>query len=150
MLHNVQDTEDVINTACVSLIKNLARIRDFDSCTLQAYLIATIKNTAVNYIKKRDRIRSHAVSDPDSAFATVATDDSEADRDMLQKSELEELKQALRNLPEPEMTLLQMKYVLDLPDEQIAKEYGIKRASVRAYLSKARRHAREILKEDEK
>jgi len=58
------------------------------------------------------------------------------------------LKRALSALPEKEMTLLQMKYVAEVPDEQIAKELGIKRASIRSYLTNARRHAREILKEN--
>jgi len=150
MLRNDQDIEDIINTACISIIGKIDRLRGFDSCTLQAYLVSTIKNTAINFIKKRDRIRDHTASDPDSAFATAVSNDPEVDRDLLRRLDLENLKQALRNLPEQEMTLLQMKYVLDLPDEQIAKEFGIKRASVRSYLSKARRHAREILKESKK
>ena len=147
MLRNVQDTEDVINTACISLIEKIDYLRGFDRSTLQAYVASTIRNTAMNFIKKRDRIRDHTASDPDSAFATAVSDDLEVDSDLLRRLDFEDLKRALCSLPEPEMTLLQMKYVLDLPDEQIAREYGIKRASVRSYLSKARRHAREILKE---
>ena len=38
MLRNDQDIEDIINTACISIIGKIDRLRGFDSCTLQAYL----------------------------------------------------------------------------------------------------------------
>lgn len=148
MLCNQQDAEDVINTACVALINNLSRLRGFDSCTLRAYIVSTIRNTAVNCINKRNRISAHSVPDADAAFERVAPENQAPDSRIIQQAELEALKQALKTLPEKEMTLLQMKYVTEAPDEQIAKELGIKRASIRPYLTNARRHAREILKEN--
>lgn len=147
LLHNQQDAEDVINTACVALINNLARLRGFDSCTLQAYIVSTIRNTAINSIKKRNLISAHNVSDADVAFERAVSDDQAPDSKVIQQAELEALKQALISLPEKEMTLLQMKYVMEMSDEQIAKRLGIKCASIRSYLARARRHAREILKE---
>ena len=148
MLRNPQDTEDAINTACVALINNLARLRGFDSCTLRAYIVSTIRNTAINCINKRNRISAHSVPDAESAFDRAAPDDLAPDSRIIQPAELEALKRALSALSEKEMTLLQMKYVAEVPDEQIAKELGIKRASIRSYLTNARRHAREILKEN--
>jgi RNA polymerase sigma-70 factor (ECF subfamily) len=148
MLCNQQDAEDVINTACVALINNLSRLRDFDSCTLRAYIVSTIRNTAINCINKRNRISAHSVPDADAAFERVAPENQAPDSRIIQQAELEALKQALKTLPEKEMTLLQMKYVTEAPDEQIAKELGIRRASIRSYLTNARRHARAILKEN--
>lgn len=148
MLRNQQDAEDVINTACIALINNLTRLRGFDSCTLQAYIVSTIRNTAINCINKRNRINAHSDPDADAAFERAASDELALDSRIIQQAELEALKRALNALPEKEMTLLQMKYVTGVPDEQIAKELGIRRASIRSYLTKARRHAREILKEN--
>ena len=149
VLHDFQDTEDAINTACVSLINNISLLRGFDSCTLRSYIVSTIRNTALNIVNKRNRIRTRSVADPESSFATIVSDEPEVDRRILQQSEIEGLKRALQKLPEREMSLLQMKYVMELPDDQIAKELGIKPASVRAYLTKARRLARKKYEENE-
>lgn len=146
MLRNQQDAEDVINTACIALINNLNRLRGFDSCTLRAYIVSTIRNTAINCINKRNRTNAHSAPDADAVFERAASDELAPDSRIIQQAELEALKRALNALPEKEMTLLQMKYVTEVPDEQIAKELGIKRASIRSYLTNARRHAREILK----
>jgi len=147
MLRNQQDAEDVINTACIALINNLSRLRGFDSCTLRAYIVSTIRNTAINSINKRNRINARSVPDADVELERATPDNLAPDSRIIQQAELEALKQALSSLPEKEMTLLQMKYVAEIPDEEIAKELGIKRASIRSYLTNARRHVREILKE---
>ena len=44
--------------------------------------------------------------------------------------------------------LFYLKYLLELPDEEIAQRLGISPGSVRTYLSRARKHARKLIKLD--
>lgn len=149
LLRDLNDTEDAINTTCLALIKKITLLRSFDNCTLRSYIVSSIRNTSINILDKKNRILSYQVPNPEASFATVASEEPEADYRIIQQSEIDSLKWALSQLPERDMTLLQMKYVLELPDHEIAKEIGIKTASVRAYLTKARRLAKRILEENE-
>ena len=60
------------------------------------------------------------------------------------------LYQALKQLPRRERTLLKRKYMDEAPDKEIAKELGVAPASIRTYLSRARKHLREIMEEMDK
>jgi RNA polymerase sigma-70 factor (ECF subfamily) len=57
--------------------------------------------------------------------------------------EYESLGRALKRLPERERTLLHLKYDMEYDDEAIGQIMGIKKDSVRQYLTRARRLAKE-------
>ncbi|MDD4096962.1 MAG: sigma-70 family RNA polymerase sigma factor, partial [Oscillospiraceae bacterium] len=56
------------------------------------------------------------------------------------------LLQAIKELPENERALLQMKYLTELKNREIAKMFYISEASVRVYLSRSRKHLYSIMR----
>jgi len=61
--------------------------------------------------------------------------------------EIEHLQNALSKLPERDRWLLECKYILEMRDDEIAEQIDVKPASVREYLTRARRKALAVLKE---
>lgn len=147
MLRGEQDVEDVINDALEALIKKIDLLKGFDSCTLRAYVVSTIRNTALNYLNHKKRQGERVIPDGDEALESIPARAAGLDADLIRKQDLDALKKALMLLPERERDLLTMKYLDELKDREIAAVFGIKPGSVRAYLTKARRHAQEVLKE---
>ena len=56
----------------------------------------------------------------------------------LRKEELETLVEVLPLLPERDLKLLEAKYVLNMPSEEIAKQFGIAPGSIRTYIKHKR------------
>ena len=54
---------------------------------------------------------------------------------------------AIRKLPEEKRQLLEMKYLQDMPDGQIAQRLGIQSNNVRQRLSRVRRELRAMMEE---
>ena len=67
----------------------------------------------------------------------------------IHEEDLEALADMLPKLPEKDRMVLESKYILELSDEEIAKELNIAAKSVRSYLTRARRKAFAMMKGDE-
>lgn len=140
--------EDIISSACEKLCKKILLLRTFDSCKLQSYVVFTCRNTALNLLKSRDRQNARLFYDMDMVSETVASEGDVSDN-ILREAEISELTEGLDQLSVKERDILQMKYLLQKTDGEIASVYGIKEDSVRYYLTLARRRLAKIMKEKE-
>ena len=61
------------------------------------------------------------------------------ENELLKKYDIDKMVEALRLLPERMQELLEFKYFLEMPDNEIAELMGIKKNSVRQALTRARR-----------
>lgn len=145
VLRKHDDVEDVINSACEALIKKISGIRNLNSCTLRSYVVSTVRNTAINFVVKRNRQSKYVLGDGEELLSIVA-DGKDIERDLLRGEDIRAMERALMNLPELERDLLRMKYYDQLSDKEISETVGIKESSVRMYLTRARRHAYEQMK----
>ena len=136
--------EDIINSTCEKLCKKISLLRTLDSCKLQSYVVFTCRNTALNLLKSRNRQNARLFYDLDLVSETVAAEGDVADT-ILRKAEIEDLTDGLNQLSAKERDVLQMKYLLQKTDRDIAAVCGIKEGSVRSYLTLARRHLAEIM-----
>ena len=76
-------------------------------------------------------------------------DSQDLPEDLYQKEEdLYLIHKKLSELPERDNLLLEAKYILQLKDEEIAKQFNISQQSVRTYIMRARRKAYALFKED--
>ena len=62
---------------------------------------------------------------------------------------IEEVRRVLNQIPQQMREILEYKYLLELSDEEIAKTLGIKKSSVRQYVSRARKATYALLEEKE-
>lgn len=150
ILGSYQDAEDTVSAAFARLVGKVEFLEKMESCVLTAYVVSTVENVARNFIKHRGVVSKHAYlgSSDDALDAISKTDGGEdiqrliADRDAVSTA-----LGHLGGLPEMDMRVLEYKYILQLSDKEIAALLDIKPQSVRQYLTRARRKAKELLKE---
>lgn len=141
-----QLAEDMVSQTVCEMIDHLEKIRAVDCCKQRAYVVSFVRNVSIDFVRKRNRQGKYFfLTDED---AEVASEDT-VDENLIREAEIGALKKGLARLPENERLLLTMKYLDGLADEEIANRLGIAKASVRTYLSRARRHLSQRLKEED-
>ena len=48
---NQTDCEDIVQNALVGLMQKISKLRQFDRCILTAYIVSTVSNAAINYLR---------------------------------------------------------------------------------------------------
>jgi RNA polymerase sigma-70 factor (ECF subfamily) len=136
--------EDMVHDTIVHLIRNLDTIRGFERKRLVAYISKAVKNNSLHYYHRKRIEKDHTFYGFENGAVTTVPDDSASPMERLEISEeYENLGRALKRLPERERELLRLKYDMQYDDETIGKIMGIKKDSVRQYLTRARRLAKE-------
>ncbi len=147
ILGRCDHVEDVVADACVALIGKVSLIRAMDRYTLRAYIVSTVRNTAINFIARRDRQGRHFFLDDGTALDRQDSGEEEALKHLIRREEIDRLKAAIRMLSENERLALTMKYLDEMNDREIAQTLSIKEDSVRSCLMRARRHVKQHMKE---
>ena len=133
--------EDIIQDSLLNLIKKVPVLRTYERCILPSYIVSTVRNTAINYLKRKGVKEKHIVTYDEDLVETVAGDALPLDVLM----ELAERRDALvavwPELPEEDRLLLEGKYILGQTDAELAGLLGCKADSVRMKLTRARRNA---------
>lgn len=142
--------EDIVQDSVEKLIKKTSTLRRLNSCTLTAYIVYTVRNTALNHLRRENLKNAHFVSNPENIFEYY---ESNIDRDpesiYLNIEFSNETWKILSTLPDMYLALLKGKYILGLDDQELAGIIGCKPSSVRMYLTRARRSAIELLTKGE-
>lgn len=107
-------------------------------------------NDSIDFVRKRNRQGKYFFLPKDEVVINNTATDEEIDAALIRSAEIAELRKGLARLSDRERIILTMKYLDGAPDEDIAKVLGIATASVRTYLTRARRHLCLIIKEGEK
>lgn len=141
------EAEDVVSETTVNLIKRLELLREMDADSVAAYINVATTNTAL-YALRRRKQRNEAVT-ANWVFDNTAADDSAPDSAILRECGYEELKSAFARLSESDRSVLNMKYVLEYTNKEIAEIVGIADVSVRMRLKRARDRLYTVLKEME-
>ena len=146
------DAEEIVQESFVRLIDNIETLMSVDNEKLPAYLMATVRNTALNFIERKNNELKHVLySDKSNDILEQLPDDSEMpELIFLRKEEQEVVAKALPLLPERDFLLLEAKYVLDIPNDELAKQFNISPNSIRTYIMRARRKAYALYLKEEK
>ncbi len=140
---NPSDWEDIVQDSLVNLMKKISLLRAFERCTLSAYIVSTVRNVSFNHLKKhgnhvrlRDKAQNNALADVPYADDLVHM--------IYQKDRLSFI---WDNLPEEEQLLLKGKYSWGYADEELAAVLNCKPDSIRMKLTRARRHALNLMEQ---
>ncbi|MEG2483807.1 MAG: sigma-70 family RNA polymerase sigma factor [Lachnospiraceae bacterium] len=134
---NSQYKEDILNDSLVKLIGKVELLRALDRSRLVNYIITTVRNTAIDSFRKSDKYINFEYD-----FDTeMGTDEDLVERAVLGKMRIEQFTQLWHTLDEGTREILEDKYILELSDRKIAENLGIKPASVRMKLARARASA---------
>ena len=137
---NRETAQDAVGDSLVALTKKIDLLRSLDSNKLRAYLVITVKHTAISLLNRGKREQAA----DDSVFVNLQ-DGFRVDESVLSRAGVERIKQAVRQLPRREKDVMLMRYFQELTDEEIADALGIRPVSVRVQLSRARKHLAALL-----
>lgn len=141
--------EDVVQDTFVYFAKNLDKLYRVSCNILPFYVVMCAKRKCLDYIKQQKVNSNHIAGSIDSDEYPYELPDkgSSVEEQALLNIDVESVQKAFAFLPESQKDVLRYKYLLDMKDEEIAKLLGVKKATVRSYLMRARQAVYEICKE---
>ena len=139
---NDQEAQDVVSDSMMALMKKIDLLRSLPCNKLQAYLVITVKHTAINLFHQKKRRQTEG-----SDVLEMLPGNESTDQALLSRAGVEHIKNAIAALPLREKEIMLMRYFRELSDEEIAKETGLRPVSVRVHLSRARKHLAQLLEE---
>ena len=116
---------------------------------MRSYIASIVRNDSIDYVRKRDRQGKYSFIPDDEEMINRIPAEGAVDDSLLRTVEIEVLRKSITMLHNRERILLQMKYVDEKDDKEIASTLNISSDSVRAYLSRARKRLLQIVKEVE-
>lgn len=147
--HNNENIEDLIDDAFVKLIEKIPKIRTLDCCRTTSYVVYTFRSVAINYLKHNNVEKKHIYYSENMDLTEDLYDlEDDTEERLVQQEELELLNIAFSKLPQSQKDLLYYKYILEMSDKDIAEILGIAPASVRQYLTRARRKAKKLIEKE--
>ncbi len=142
-----EDREDIVQESVVKLLGKAPLLRGKERPALAAYVVYTVRNTAINHLRHVSVEKAHFEEldgDAEPEAGAMPLDELMA----LREREVH-LDRLLSRLSQDDRTILIGKYILEYSDEELARELGCKSASVRMKLTRARRSALKMIARDE-
>lgn len=139
--------EDIVQESILKLIGKINLLKTFDRTTIASYIVVTVRNTSINFIKRQSNERESILSidelreDPAQTFAR-STEDI-----VIQKEAIKQFYKIWPYLDQETRQVLEGKYILGYDDKELAALLRCRSNSVRMKLTRARRKALDLLKE---
>lgn len=146
---STHDAEEIVQDSLVKLIRKCDTLRSLERCVLTSYIVSTIRNTAINYLRKQGREVQRSEVYDDEADSDALPYRLSFDELLILAENRAKLVAAWQELSEQDRMLLEGKYFLDLSDAELAEQLGCKSSSIRMKLTRARRNAMRLITEKE-
>ena len=143
--------QDIVQDGLLKLIKKIPVIREKNRYILSDYIATTIRNTAINYLKRgavEKKYVTRKVEEMDELEDTRSEQPSMEDLILAQEKSAYIL-DVLHLLSDNERILLEGKYILEYTDEELAEQLHCKPSSIRMKLTRARRKAVSLFRQIE-
>ena len=121
---------DLFNDCVVGWIKNIKTLEKLSECELRAYIVKSMDNACINYLKKASRTVV-SIDDEGGKMSYVEDELQDIEEIIEKKYNYDLMKKALSELSDREQYIIYMKYNLRMKDREIAPILGIKEDSVR-------------------
>lgn len=136
--------DDIVQDALVNLIKKVDTLRPMKRHILAGYIVATIRNRAINELKSRAYQQENIMDYSESAIL----EDFPLDRLMILAEQRAQLGKIWTRLSDEDRFLLEGRYILGYTDQEMAESLRCKPDSIRMKLTRARRKALTFLLEE--
>ena len=127
--------EEAVSESFLKLAKCFQKVHSLPSHKLESYFVITVKNTAVDMLRKEKKIE------------TVEYDD-ELDHEPMPDAYPSAPNECIAKLSDTDREVLYLRTSLDLGYDEIASALGISAEAARARVSYARRKLRRLLEEN--
>lgn len=135
ILHNEALAEEALSEAFLSLARRFQKVHNLPSHKLQAYFVITVKNTALNMLKKEKSIE------------TVEYDD-ELEHDDLPQADYSVLVDCIKQLGGTDREILYLRSELQLDYSEIAAALQISEAAARQRMRYAKSKLKKLLEKE--
>lgn len=143
LLHDESAAEDAVMDAFVACMRRIDTVRELSPDTRRFYLLTAVKRNALNTLREQKRFRECPPEETERQTA-----DSAEDTALLQLT-MEQVRDAFSVLPDSLKDVLRYKYLLGMKDREIAALLGVRKATVRVYLMRARQAVLKRCEENE-
>ena len=144
-----EDQSDIMQDTMEKLVGKVAELRTKKEKDLPGYLTAMARWSALNFLKTKGGRQEREVELPEE-LEEIWPEEAPSAEEVVLLSETAGLARAiLAELPEEPRELLRGKYILELSNEELARDLGCRPQSVRMKLTRARRLALEVARKME-
>lgn len=147
--HDPWATEDIVQDTLVKLIDKIGLLRQLPSKKLINYIISASKNTAFNYLKRKENRDVLAFDEIELQIKTEASLDRGPEVKIVFEEDLRQLSRIWGKLDERSKYLLEGRYILGKTSAEMAEDLGIKPDSIRMALTRARQTAYKYIVNEE-
>lgn len=138
-------SEDIVQESLEKLIKKVETIRPMERCVLAGYIVSTVRNTAINYLKFEGKRKTHQSSLEDWQESEKLSGKYSLDDLLILTEEKSKLQMIWPSLSKEDQLLLEGKYILGYSDSELALQLGCRSDSVRMKMTRARRRAFDLM-----
>ena len=145
------ETDDVVSEALLRLFRNADRLRGLEERALVDYIADTLRSVATDFGRRHGTERRLFFSLEEDDLPAMPEPGPE-ERYLLREGEQSlrrHLRETLLELSETDRALLVGRYYENATDEELARQLGVRPASIRMKLTRARKRARRILERKE-
>lgn len=148
---NIDYSKDIVSNTFIKVLNNLDKfeLRSSHSFNGWIYRIAT---NEINYFFRKQNKYKLIIDDENSLF--VFSDNNDAVEKIKANIERDEslsiINKALSKLSEDHQTIIRLKYIEELPYEEIAQIMNKNESTVRVYSKRAKEKLKEIIEKDNK
>jgi RNA polymerase sigma-70 factor (ECF subfamily) len=128
ILRDQQSAEDAVHDSLIKIIRNFEKYKQIPSNEVEGWIVIIVKNTARDFLKKSRRFE-----ELNESQEIISVNDTE------QNFCYRHLVSLIRSMPENYRTLLELKFVLEWSNIQIAKYFNTNENAVAAKLFRARK-----------
>lgn len=140
------EVEEIVQESLVNLIEKVDLLQTLPRDRLVNYLISTARYTGYAFFRKKRKVEEIPIEEDETVLFDKGAFQNGLDELMIQKMESEQLYQVWSQLRERDQLVLNMKYILDQSNEEIAEALGVKPGSIRMLLTRAKRNLLSELK----
>lgn len=142
ILNNVQDSEDAVHQAFLSMANNFQKILNIPRQDLSSYIVIIIRNTSINIYNKNKNTAEHS--------AELSEDQKAIDINFFENIDYEQLVLVISHLPDKYKDILFLHYINGFSCKEISKMLDISVDNVWKRIERAKKSLKKALEEGEK
>lgn len=144
----LQEQEDIVQESFLNLLEKEELLKTLDKARLASYIVATVRNAAINAALRQNRKRMSTAYISDLSDDILQDNISVIDAVIAQERR-EELLRAMDRLNLDERLLLDGRYYLEYDYQHLSEIFHTTQANIRMRLTRVRRKLLRLLKEME-
>lgn len=143
---DISVTDDIIHDAFIKLIDKIPTLRSLSCYKQTSYIVITIKNTAIDHVRKRNtKVDKQFMGEEYDMAETIKDTAMAVEEAYIMSEDSENLGQLLCKLSVRDRDLLYNKYIFELSNKEISDLMDIPINNIRQYLVRARKRALDLL-----